>query len=134
MIAALRSESATFVRHDAESLSSHHSVYGILNSRPDLADPWESEVSVRDDEPGEQGRSRALDDGLHRIFAAALDLRAALRYVDDERAAAHTRAALDLLDQATRDLRRYALERGPATSEPDAGGTITRGVAADDET
>lgn len=61
------------------------------------------------DESGEQDRSGLLDDGLQCIFAAALDLGAALRYVDDERAERRVRAALDLLDQAARDLRGYAL-------------------------
>lgn len=66
---------------------------------------------MQDDDPGEHGRSDALDDALHQIFAAALDLTNALPYVEDQRAAARIRAAVDLLDGATRDLRTYALER-----------------------
>lgn len=72
------------------------------------------------DESGEQDRPRVLDDGLQRIFAAALDLSAALQHVDDERAATRIRAALDLLDQAARDLRRHALDRGPVADPDDS--------------
>ena len=83
---------------------------------------------MADDEPGGRDRTDALDDALHRIFAAALDLRAASRYVDDRRAAVHIRAAVDLLDAATRDLRIGALDRSPGRrpeNEPGANMFVT---------
>lgn len=76
-----------------------------------------------DDEPGVRDRDDALDDALHHIFAAALDLRAALRYVEDRQATTHIRVAVDLLDAATRDLRIGALSRGPGTQRENEPGT-----------
>lgn len=75
---------------------------------------------MRDDEPEERGGPRRVDDRdvrtdsldmvLHRIFGAALDLTTALQYVEDWRAATHIRAAVELLDQTTRDIRLHSLE------------------------
>lgn len=75
---------------------------------------------MRDDEPEERDGLRRVDDRvtrtdslemvLHRIFGAALGLTAALQYVEDQRAATRIRAAVELLDQATREVRSHSLE------------------------
>ena len=56
---------------------------------------------------------------VRRIFAAGLDLQAALGLIDDHRPASGHRAALkichatDELDHAIRDIRDILFERGP---------------------
>lgn len=68
---------------------------------------------MRDDDTSGLDRPDALDDALHKIFLAALDLRAELRYAEDLHAAAHIHAAIALLDGVTRELRLGALDRRP---------------------
>lgn len=72
-------------------------------------------MGVQDDYSGVRNRGDALDDALHRIFAAALDLSAALPDVADRRASIRIHAAIDRLDAATKDLRIDALRRRPGT-------------------
>lgn len=82
---------------------------------------------MRDDEPGEPDAPRpahdapprdSLDSVLHHVFAAALDLTSALQYVDDERGVAQIRAAVDLLDEATRKIRAHSLHCDPGLTDP----------------
>jgi hypothetical protein len=64
-------------------------------------------------------RARDMDDALvHQIFAASLDLSAALTNIDDHRAAEKVLHAINGLDQAIKDLRMTAFEPG-ATGIPE---------------
>jgi signal transduction histidine kinase len=58
---------------------------------------------------------------IHRIFAAGLDLQAALGLIGDQRAASKICHAIDELDQAVRDIRDTIFDRGPR-SFPRPGG------------
>jgi signal transduction histidine kinase len=58
---------------------------------------------------------------IHRIFAAGLDLQAALGQIGDQRAASKICHAIDELDQAVRDIRDTIFDRGPR-SFPRPGG------------
>jgi signal transduction histidine kinase len=58
---------------------------------------------------------------IHRIFAAGLDLQAALGLIGDQRAASKICHAIDELDQAIRDVRDTIFDRGPR-SFPRPGG------------
>jgi signal transduction histidine kinase len=50
---------------------------------------------------------------IHRIFAAGLDLQAAVGLIGDQRVASKIRHAIDELDQAIRDIRDTIFDRGP---------------------
>ena len=50
---------------------------------------------------------------IHRIFAAGLDLQAALGLIGDQRAASKICHAIDELDQAIKDIRDTIFDRGP---------------------
>jgi signal transduction histidine kinase len=50
---------------------------------------------------------------IHRIFAAGLDLHAALEMIGDDRGASNIHHAIDELDRAVRDIRDTILEREP---------------------
>ena len=66
--------------------------------------------------------SREVNDVvIHRIFAAGLDLQAALGLIGDQRAASKICHAIDELDQAIRDVRDTIFDRGPR-SFPRPGG------------
>ena len=58
---------------------------------------------------------------IHRIFAAGLDLQAAVGLIGDQRVASKIRHAIDELDQAIRDIRDTIFDRGPR-SFPRPGG------------
>jgi signal transduction histidine kinase len=60
---------------------------------------------------------------VHRIFAAGLDLQAALELIGEHRAASKIWHAIDELDHAVRDIRDTILDRNRATHGPDANGT-----------
>lgn len=60
---------------------------------------------------------------VHRIFAAGLDLQAALELIGEHRAASKIWHAIDELDQAVRDIRETIFDRNRATHGPDANGT-----------
>jgi len=53
---------------------------------------------------------------IHRIFAAGLDLRAALGLIGDRREASKICHAIDELDQAIRDIRDTIFDRGTIIS------------------
>jgi signal transduction histidine kinase len=50
---------------------------------------------------------------IHRIFAAGMDLQAALGLIGDQRAGSKIRYAIDELDRAIRDIRDTIFDRGP---------------------
>ena len=50
---------------------------------------------------------------IHRIFAAGMDLQAALGLIGDQRAGSKIRYAIDELDRAIRDIRDAIFDRGP---------------------
>ena len=60
---------------------------------------------------------------VHRIFAAGLDLQAALQLIGEHRAASKIWHAIDELDQAIADIRETIFDRNLATHGPDANGT-----------
>lgn len=60
---------------------------------------------------------------VHRIFAAGLDLQAALELIGEHRAASKIWHAIDELDQAVRDIRETIFDRNRATHGPGANGT-----------
>ena len=60
---------------------------------------------------------------IRRIFAAGLDLQAALELIGEHRAASKIWHAIGELDQAVRDIRETILDCGRATHGPDANGT-----------
>ena len=60
---------------------------------------------------------------IRRIFAAGLDLQAALELIGEHRAADKIWHAIGELDQAVRDIRETIFDRSRATHGPDANGT-----------
>ena len=60
---------------------------------------------------------------VRRIFAAGLDLQAALELIGEHRAASKIWHAIDELDQAVRDIRGSIFDNHRATPRPDANGT-----------
>ena len=60
---------------------------------------------------------------IRRIFAAGLDLQAALELIGEHRAASKIWHAIGELDQAVRDIRETIFDRNQATHGPDANGT-----------
>jgi signal transduction histidine kinase len=60
---------------------------------------------------------------VHRIFAAGLDLQAALELIGEHRAASKIWHAIGELDQAVADIRETIFDRNRATHGPDANGT-----------
>ena len=60
---------------------------------------------------------------VHRIFAAGLDLQAALELIGEHRAASKIWHAIDELDQAVADIRETIFDRNRTTHGPDANGT-----------
>lgn len=63
------------------------------------------------------------DVAISRIFAAGLDLQAALELIGEHRAASKIWHAIGELDQAVRDIRGIIFDRNRATHGPDANGT-----------
>lgn len=63
------------------------------------------------------------DFAINRIFAAGLDLQAALELTGERRAASKIWHAIGELDQAVRDIRRSIFDCSRATHGPDANGT-----------
>ena len=63
--------------------------------------------------------ARGLNDiVVHRLFAAGLDLQAALGLIGDHRGAGKIHHAISELDQAIRDLRDTIFGRAPAAAPP----------------
>ena len=60
---------------------------------------------------------------IRRIFAAGLDLQAALELISEHRAASKIWHAIGELDQAIRDIREAIFDCSRATHGPDANGT-----------
>ena len=60
---------------------------------------------------------------IRRIFAAGLDLQAALELIGEHRAASKIWHAIGELDQAVRDIRQAIFDCSRATHGPDAHGT-----------
>jgi signal transduction histidine kinase len=60
---------------------------------------------------------------IRRIFAAGLDLQAALQLLGEHRAASKIWHAIGELDQAVRDIRGSIFDGDRATPRPDANGT-----------
>lgn len=60
---------------------------------------------------------------IRRIFAAGLDLQAALELIGEHRAASKIWHAIGELDQAVRDIRGIIFDCSRATHRPDANGT-----------
>ena len=60
---------------------------------------------------------------IRRIFAAGLDLQAALELIGEHRAASKIWHAIGELDQAVRDIRETIFDRNQAAHGPDANGT-----------
>ena len=63
------------------------------------------------------------DVAIRRIFAAGLDLQAALELIGEHRAAGKIWHAIGELDQAVRDIREAIFDCSRATHGPDANGT-----------
>ena|SRR5512142_213948 len=63
------------------------------------------------------------DVAIRRIFAAGLDLQAALELIGEHRAASKIWHAIGELDQAVRDIREAIFDSSRATRGPDAYGT-----------
>lgn len=57
------------------------------------------------------------DTVIHRIFAAGLDLHAALRMIGDHRGASPVYHAIDELDRAIRDIRDAVVNREPRQAQ-----------------
>ena len=75
---------------------------------------------IEDHERVAQGMNDVV---VRRVFAAGLDLQAALGLIGDHRGASKIWHAIDELDQAVRDIRETIFDRNRATHGPDANGT-----------